>query len=85
MQYIFTYRCKMFVYIRIGITQNNESLLREKGIPLLIGGFARFLIVLGAVQFDDQLGSGAVKVHNVAANNFLPPYCQGQTFEEVIP
>ena len=85
MQYIVTYRYKMFAYIRIGITQNNESLLREKGIALLIGGFARFLIVLRTVRFDDQLGSGTVKVHDIAANDLLPLYRLGQPLQKIVP
>ena len=85
MQYIVTYCCKMFVYIRIGITQNNESLLRQKGIALLIGGFARFLIVLRSVQLNDQLGSGAVKVHDIPPHDLLPMNRQRQGLQKIVP
>ena len=54
-------------------------------IPFPVSLFSGLLIVLCAINFDNQFCLSTIKVNNVMPDHFLPVYRHRQAFEKVIP
>ena len=75
------------VTVNVCVTESNDcqaevgQILISVHVPLSFVGF----IVLGTVQFNDQLCTGTVEIHNIMAELLLSAKCSGVRFQEVIP
>ena len=71
---------KVFVDIGIGVSQDGQAKTLQILIPNAIGLLSWGVIVLRAVQLDDQLSFSNVKIHNIWADDFLAVDHNGETF-----
>ena len=84
-QNIFADTPEIFVDIGIGVAQDRKTLLPQKLVADFIGLFTRNVVMLRAIQFDDQIFSGDIKIHDIGTDDFLPVDHNGQRFEKVVP
>ena len=62
---------KLAVDLRVGKAQHLKPPGFQKPGSLRVVALSFGIVVLGAVQLQDQLGLGAVKVHNIRADGML--------------
>ena len=76
---------KSMVDFVVGIAKHTVSHFCQRSIPYLVCHPAFFRIVLGTIQFDDQLGLGTIKIHNVGPQYLLPIKGKGGLPKKIIP
>jgi len=69
----FEHRCQIVVYFRIPKTNDAISLLLKPKLPVAValGGFV--VIVMPAIEFDDQMFGWTEEVHDIGPDRRLPP------------
>ena len=84
-QYILTHSVKVFVYIKVRISQYCHTERRQFVISLPVLFCVLFLIVLRSVQLNHKIKGRDVKINNVVIDNLLSIYIDGQMLQKVIP
>ena len=84
-QDIGTDTCEILVDVGIGIPENCQALFTQILIPCGIGLFTGAVVMLGAVQLDNQLLLSDVEINDVSANDLLAMYRDGKCFQKIIP
>ena len=72
---------EIFVDIGIGVAQDCESLLPQELVADFVGLFAGKVVMLRAVQLDDQFLFSNVEIHDVGADDFLTVDSGGELHE----
>ena len=76
---------KISLHIKIGEANHFQPILFQNCSPLLIPFDALLFIVLGTVQFYDQLCSMAIEVCNKVVDGFLPLKPHGIAAQKIVP
>ena len=67
---VFTNAPEILVDVGVCVPQDGQAQFLQVSIPDAIGLFSWNIIVLGAVQLDDQLPVGNVEIHDIGAMTF---------------
>ena len=66
------------VEIRIGVAQDGEALLPQKLVADPVSLLTGNVVMLGAIQLDDQLFLCNIKIYDVGTDDFLTVDHDGQ-------
>ena len=73
------------VDIGIGIAQDCEAMLPQKLVADFVGPFAGEVVMLRAVQLDDQFLFSNVEIHDIGINDLLAVDHNAEMLEKVVP
>ena len=73
------------VDIGIGVAQDCEALLPQKLVADFVSLFAGEVVMLRAVQFDDQFLFSNVEIHDIGINDLLAVDHNAEMLEKVVP
>lgn len=76
---------KVFVHVQVGKTKNFQAILHQNGGAFLIICQTLLFIMLGAIQFNHQLCSMAVKVGDETVDGNLTPKMNWICRQKIIP
>jgi len=65
------YRIQFLQYLQVIVTQHHQSKRCQRRIPLRVLPSVLIFIMLAAVNFNHQSGSGRMKIYNERADRFL--------------
>ena len=70
--YVFANAVKVLTYLIIWYSYDRQAISSQKARSISIFHHSIRLKMLGAIQFDDQLCLGAVKINDISSQDFLP-------------
>ena len=82
---VFAHAPKITVDFVIRNTQNTKAILLQKSSPHSILYLVCIFIVLRTVQFNDQLGFGAIEIHDIPSQHLLAHEPVRMVAEKIIP
>ena len=71
---VLTNTFKVPIHFNICVSQHIETLCTKKRIPFGVVFHSGVFIMLRAVEFNDEIRHGAIKINNIIPNHILPMY-----------